>query len=203
LVRNSLVDTPSNWDSVGKQKLRKGFLQTLDASEKYINDGPIGQDVSELMLFYSKFLKNRLDVRESNGELPGGGGIGFLIPLADLQFEGKTETKYHCHGQLFFSSTEAGNITFDFSLPNNSMEWRFSISEVGDPTTFMSSANGSGSPTITFPSSLTGLCVDFDLFPSFEYTTTLTVNFTINNSGVVGLAGGSFVKSELHNIMYI
>lgn len=202
LVRNSLIDSAANWDSVGKGKLRKGFLQTLDAAENYVNEGPIGQAVEELLDFRDAFYRNRLYYLDANQiTVPGGQSGLFPSPLGG----GPLPLTWHYSAKIQWIANDNGEISFTSVLPPAAIAYSWRHVRELTPEEGVITGTGTGTyPTIAFESGSNDNILDIDMFVTVnpdEYEI-ITVNIDVDNSGIAAFKAGSFAKVELAYLDY-
>lgn len=196
LVRNGLIDSSANWDSQGKQKLRKGYLQTLQAAEDYVQNGPIGQNVQTLMDFYEIFLANRSKFLEENTFIQSDGVVGGLqLVLQDL---GKT-VWWHITGSIIFDTLDVGAMTLSLSLPSVESIWNYTlINRANGSATYGSSAGSpSEGPTATFAAGGNDREFQFNWFVKLDSYSIIDVNMAFDNKGGAEIKAGSWVRGLL------
>lgn len=205
LVRNSLIDSPQNWDSFGKQKLRKGFLQTLDASEKYINEGPLGQSAEEWENFQLLWLTNRQKYMTENFLLTSDGIIGQLqLPLQDF---GET-VKWQVRGEIVLDPSAApdGTVSLTSSMPSLNSVWTASLTEhdgVDNPTQYYFSAvSPTEGPVVGYIGGNVHT-LKFNWFLTLDTYSVIDLNFNINGVGTVNVIESSWMENRLLYEAYV
>jgi hypothetical protein len=198
LVRNSLIDSPQNWDSLGKQKLRKGFLQTLDASEKYINEGPLGQSVGEWDSFYNLYLCNKQKYLTDSISLLSDGTVAeFKIPLEDIGELARWQIK----GEIIFDGNMTdGTVSLTSSVPADNSVWTCSLQTFnpGDnPIWGLSSLSLNEGPLLSYPDTDVYL-FKFNWFLTLNSTASMVdLNFNFNGVGMVNIIESSWMENRL------
>lgn len=198
LVRNGLIDSAANWDSHGKQKLRKGYLQTLQAAEDYVTNGPIGQDVASLMRIRELLLIQRQKYLSADTVISSDGIVGDLQLNLD-SIEGQSII-WMVTGEVTFDSLDSGSITLTSSLPSESSFWNGQLVNManGTSTFFNSTGSGSEGPTVTFAAGSNDRMFRFNWFIELlNSPSVLDVNFAFDNAGGAEVKTGSWIESRL------
>lgn len=195
LVRNSLLDSAANWDSKGKQQLRKGYLQTIQAAEDYVTTGPVGQNVAALMRWYDlSVYQNFLFIPEQENLLDG----GFILNLP-LPETGMTST-WMVEGQVTFSATDSGDVSIMTTLPPDDIAFQATLFNESD-SSFVFVSGDSGVLTLPFSAGSSDRILKYQLFITQEFGSSVYVNFSVDTpaQGVL-VKPGSYIKSTLDNV---
>lgn len=200
LVRNSLIDSAANWDSKGKQQLRKGFLQTIEAVEDNVNNGPIGQDVAELMDFYHRFLlQRRVYLPEQVNQIGGGEIGGLIMPLPFVE----SGAVWMVEGQVVFASTDSGDVSVVTATPLTTVAWSATLTDESDGSVLCSTGSA-GLPTFPFSAGSNDRIFDYRIFLTEDNSNSIAVEFAVDTPEEgVAVKAASYQQSTLSHNSFI